>query len=175
MTKRAFPRKIVFFSILLLIAAAAGWYVFVYSQSDEAKIRSVLETLCSIGSKSPGDGAASSVQKLRALESVSADEVDFDLDNSIFSGRMTISEFSGNVVRFRALFREVKIAMRDLEITVESPDSAKAFFTGSLDGVGKPDRGVGRVSEVRDIFCRLRKIDGSWKIVSLDIEKVLQK
>ena len=175
MTKKPFPKKILVSSILLLAAAGAGWYFFVYSRSDEAQIRSVLETLCSIGSKSQGEGAASSVRKLKALEKVSAEEVDFDLDNSIFSGRLKLSEFSGNVVRFRALFREVRITMRDLEVTVESPDSAKALFTGSLDGVGKTERGIGRVSEVRDIFCRLRKIDGVWKVVSLDIERVLQK
>lgn len=174
MNFRKIPHQLIWIVAAVILLVAGGYIYYLRNMTDEAKIRDVLETLCDIGTKS-GEGAAATALKLKSLEKIFAPEVDINLDDRIFAGKVKQTELTGDVVRFRAIFDRVKIGMRDLEIKVEGPEQAEAVFTGSLDGVGKSGGGVGTVSEVRDIFCKLEKIDGDWKINSLSVQNILQK
>ena len=52
------------------------------------------------------------------------------------------------------------------------PDGAQVYFTGLLDGVARNGEQVG---EVRDLFCKLKKVDGKWRISEMNIREVLEK
>ena len=62
--------------------------------------------------------------------------------------------------------------MRDLQILEITPERATAVFTGFLEGDTTDGKGI---SEVRDLFCSLKLLDGSWKVERITVREVLEK
>lgn len=70
------------------------------------------------------------------------------------------------------MLRNCIVDVRDILITIEAPDRARAVFTGTLDGRLKDGRAI---SEVRDLFCTLEKREDRWLITNLSVRDVLEK
>ena len=143
--------------LILVLGGLSFWYL--NRNTDEAEIRLTLKQLCSVGSKAESESAA-------------ADPCRLDFRHSMFQGDFSVSEIAANIARFRMLFQTVQIEIRDLHITVTPPDGAQVYFTGLLDGVARNGEQVG---EVRDLFCKLKKVDGKWRISEMNIREVLEK
>lgn len=166
-------KRVLFSAILVFVLAAGGaaaWYFL--RDSDEVKIRRTLRELCSLATKGSGEKAASGLLKIRQVESLFAPRCQFDFKHEMFSGELSDVEIASTLTRFRALFSTVSVKMRGLEIAVEPPDSASAIFTGILEGRMKDGR---TISEVRDLFCSLKLLDGSWKVERITVREVLEK
>ena len=176
-------KRILISAILVLVLAAGGaaaWYFL--RDSDEVKIRGgaaavaccrgrTLRDLCSLATKGSGEKAASGLLKIRQVESLFAPRCHFNFKHEMFSGELSDTEIASTLARFRALFSTVSVKMRGLEITVEPPDAASAVFTGILEGRMKDGR---TVSEVRDLFCSLKRIDDRWKVDRITVREVLE-
>ena len=165
-------KRILISAILVLVLAAGGaaaWYFL--RDSDEVKIRRTLRELCSLATKGSGEKTASGLLKIRQVESLFAPRCHFNFKHEMFSGELSDTEIASTLARFRALFSTVSVKMRGLEITVEPPDSASAVFTGILEGRMKDGR---TVSEVRDLFCSLKRIDDRWKVDRITVREVLE-
>lgn len=166
-------KRILISAILVLVLAAGGaaaWYFL--RDSDEVKIRRTLRDLCSLATKGgAGEKAASGLLKIRQVESLFAPRCHFNFKHEMFSGELSDTEIASTLARFRALFSTVSVKMRGLEITVEPPDAASAVFTGILEGRMKDGR---TVSEVRDLFCTLKRIDDRWKVDRITVREVLE-
>ena len=164
-------KRILISAILVLVLAAGGAAAWDFRDSDEVKIRRTLRDLCSLATKGSGEKAASGLLKIRQVESLFAPRCHFNFKHEMFSGELSDTEIASTLARFRALFSTVSVKMRGLEITVEPPDAASAVFTGILEGRMKDGR---TVSEVRDLFCSLKRIDDRWKVDRITVREVLE-
>lgn len=165
-------KRILISAILVFVLAAGGaaaWYFL--RDSDEVKIRRTLRELCALATKGSGEKAASGLLKIRQVESLFAPRCQFNFKHEMFSGELSDVEIASTLTRFRALFTTVSVKMRGLEITVTPPDAASAVFTGILEGRMKDGR---TVSEVRDLFCSLKLLDGRWKVDRITVREVLE-
>ena len=163
--------KIGLLILLLLGAAVAGWRIW-KSRTPEGQVRRQLLQLVECVSKREGEGTAAGLWKGRAIAELFAPECTFEFRTEMFGGTYTPSEISADLARFRMMFEQVEVAMRKLVITFPAPTEAAADFTGHLIGTLK--RG-GTVDAVRELVCRLREIDGEWKITSITVREILER
>lgn len=156
--------------LFFLLGGVSYWYF--NRDTDEIKIRQTLKSLCSLGSKTEGETIASTALKLQETRDLFAESCQLDFQHNLFQGTFTITEINQGIARFRMLFQQVKIEIRDLHITMISPEEAQVYFTGLLHGVELSGE---RISEVRDLFCKLKKSNGKWLVSDISINEVLEK
>ncbi len=167
-----FRKRILISALLVFVLAAGGATAWHFLRAgEEGRIRRTLRELCSLATKGSGETAASGLRKIRQVESLFAPRCRFDFRHEMFSGELSDVEIASTLTRFRALFTSVSVKMRDLEISVAPPDEASAVFTGILEGRSKDGRSV---SEVRDLFCSLKLLDGRWKVERITVREVLE-
>ncbi len=158
---------------LLTVVALGGvslWYL--KQDSDEGKIKDTLRALCQIASKADGEKNTTNLLKMRAIDNVFAPECRINFHYDLFNGTYKTEEVVSAWGRSRGLFRSCNVDLRDLSITVTPPDKAVAYFTGTLDAQLTDGS---KISEVRDLECRLQKFENDWKITDISIRNVLEK
>lgn len=154
------------------IAVAAGVFFF-FRESDEKKIKSTLNELCVIGSKSSGENPAFLALKANRADKVFAPKCSFDFKLHIMDGVITPTEIGAKILRFQALFNNVKLDFSELEIAIDG-DKAAVFFTGSLRGVLKSNGD--KVDELKEIEALLeRQESGEWKFSRMSFKNILEK
>lgn len=157
---------------LLLVCAGYFTVKTVIGNSPEAKIRKTLNSLCHAASKTEEDGTSAMTIKTLTMYELFAPATSLELRPSTFNGTYSPEEIASNMVRYRALFQYVRLDMRDLFITIESPTRAEAEFTGVLDGLLK---GGDRIHEIRELVCSLEYLDDKWKVSAVKIKEILEK
>lgn len=159
----------------LLMALAVGLGVWVYFDtrtSPEAQVKKVLRELCESGTKADGDGTTSGIVKCRGAMNLFAAETELRFGTDFFSGNTNPEEIAANLNRFRMLFSQVTIGMKDVKITFKSPEEATVDFIGTLHGTLKSGS---RVDELRELICTLKKQDDKWRITALRVREILER
>ena len=167
-----FPKKW-FFLVLIPILAFGGlslWYL--NRDSDEAQIRKTLRTLCDIASKRDNEKNAMGMLKASGTDKVFAPECKIDFRHEMFVGTYTPAELTSLLARSKGVLRSCEVSIRDLAVTVESPEKASAVFTGLLDARMNDGK---TVNEVRELYCTFRKIEDRWLIDSMSVRDILEK
>ena len=106
------------------------------------------------------------------VEKVFAPECRIDFHHELFGGIYKVEEIASSLARARAMFRTCTVDFRDLSITIDPPDRATAYLTGTLDARLNDGK---TVNEVRDLECKLKKIDNHWLITDIAVRDVLEK
>lgn len=165
-------RKLIWFVFLAVLGlgGASLWYLI--RDGDEARIKATLRELCRIASRQEDEKAGSGLLKMRAVETVFAPQCRIDFRHEMFGGTYTTEEIAATLMRSRALFRFCKVDFRDLSITIVPPDRATTCFTGTLEGRLNDGKSV---NEVRDLECKLQKIENRWRITDIAVRDVLEK
>lgn len=167
-------KRVIFIVILsaAVIAVASGVFFF-FSESDEKKIKSTLDELCVIGSKSSGENPAFLALKANRADKVFAPKCHFNFKLHSMDGVITPTEIGARILRLQALFNSVKLDFSELEIAIEG-DKALVFFTGSLSGVLKSNGD--KVDELKEIEALLvRQESGEWKFSRMSFKNILEK
>lgn len=162
-----------FWFAILAMAVIGGvslWYL--NRDSDEAQVRHTLRELCRIASKNEGEKNTTGLLKMRAVETVFAPECRIDFRHEMFGGTYKTEEIAAALARSRTIFRSCDVDFRDLSITIQPPDRATAYFSGTLDARMSDGK---TVSEARDLECKFRKIDKRWLITDIAVREVLEK
>ncbi len=162
--------QIALFAAILILGGISFWYL--QTDSPEAQVRRTLKNLCTIATKTPGESAVLAGLKVSRVSALFAPVCRLEFGHDLFTGDYTDAELSANLARFRARFTVVKVSIRDLEVTIETPDRAVATFTGFLDGDLKSGE---IISEVRDLSCSLTRDKEGWKIDRINIREILEK
>lgn len=165
-------RKLVWFALLAVLGLGGVSLWYLGRDSDEAQVRSTLRELCRIASRQENEKVGSGLLKMRAVESVFAAQCRMDFRHEMFGGTYTTEEIAATLMRSRALFRTCTVDFRDLLVTIDPPDRATAYFTGTLEG--RLNNGK-TVNEVRDLECKLKKIEDRWKITDIAVRDILEK
>ena len=162
---------------LLLLAAGVLCFHF-FRDNPHRQIRRTLNELCEIVSKGSGENPAVSGLKANRADKVFAPKCEIKIGRHLFDGIYTPTVIGANIMRFKTLFKWLKISYSDLTTAISytdgSPVSAKLFFTGSCSGIQKTGHQE-KIDEIRDVEARAVKTDKGWRITYLFINKVLQK
>ncbi len=162
-----------YWPVLAAFAAGLGVWCYVYTRtSPEAQVRKVLRELCESGTKADSDGATSGIIKCRGAMALFAADTELRFGTDFFSGHTNPEEIAANLNRFRMLFSQVTVAMKDVKIKFKSPEEATVDFIGTLRGVLKSGS---RVDEIRELICTLKKQDGKWRITALRVREILER
>lgn len=164
--------KRVWLSLLAVLALGGASLWYLNRDGDEAQVKATLRELCRIASKQEDEKAGSGLLKMRAVENVFAPQCRMDFRHEMFGGTYTTEEIAATLMRSRALFRTCKVDFRDLSLTIDPPDQATAYFTGTLEGRLNDGKSV---NEVRDLECKLKKIETHWRITDIAVRDVLEK
>lgn len=159
----------------LLIAVAGiilGGYFLLMQESDPVKVRKTIKSFCRMGSKSESDGAAGAMVLISRTREIFADEFSVQIREAGLNGKFNPTKMTSELARCRAIFSSVKLDAEDMEISFPEPGRALVFFTGVLDGKTKSGR---RISEARDVECRLVLTEGKWKIVHFQLQEILAR
>ena len=164
-------KKYILFSAVLLLGAVGAW-VFFSGDSDEAKVKRVLSTLCRMATKRAGDNPAAAGLFISKTDKIFAGEFTVKVGKGMFDGVYNPTKMTAELARYRAIFKEVKVDTQDMEISFPAPDKAEAVFTGVLNGSSKTGTSV---SEARDVNCTLMRTPEGWKITALVIREIMQR
>ncbi len=163
-------RWIAIFAVILLLGGVSFWYIT--RDGDEAQIVRTLRLAATIGSKAQGETAASAIGKVNRVDDCFARSCRFDIGRAWFSGELNSTEIGSMLAQVHGVFESLDIRLRDLAVTLTSPETASVAFTGEVTGRG---RDGSRTHEIRDFVSELGKIDGIWKIRSLTVHDILEK
>ncbi|MBQ9500626.1 MAG: hypothetical protein IJU70_00570 [Lentisphaeria bacterium] len=160
--------------VLLIFAAAAGAgaFLFLRGDSDEARVKKVIRRLCDMTTKREGENPAAGALLISRTDEIFAPEVHIEAARGGFDGSYTPGRLTSELARCRAVFRRVTVRAQDEEISFPEKDKAFAVFSGTLSGDTKTGTSV---SEVRDVECRLVRLDGKWKISGMVVHEVLER
>ncbi len=165
--------RIYFFLAVLLFLGAGGlslWYIT--RDSEEAKVKATLNTLCRIASKPEGEGNSAGILKANSTPKVFASECRIDFRHEMFAGTYTPADLSALLMRSRMLFTHCRVGIRDLVITIESTERASAVFSGTFTGQMADGK---TVNEARDLYCVLKKVEGEWLLENISVHDVLER
>ena len=167
-------KKKIFSAIAVVLLAAAGYFgwAWFHRNTPENLILRQLNELAECASKPAGEGTSGGLLKIHALPSLFMPECELEFRVEMFRGRYTTGELEANLARYRVIFEQVKVGVKDPVVHLESPDTAVAEFTGTLNGRTKTGS---RLDEIRELKCRFRLTDGKWLIESMTVRDILQK
>ena len=141
-------------------------------KTPKEQIKDQLTNFLAKASKSSGDKLSTGLIKSKRLEAFFAPRCKFQIGVSSFSGTYTPVKISSNSMRYRTLFKRVKFAAHDIEVSIISPETAQADFTGSINALTKRGKSI---DDYKELSCKLRLIEGEWLLYSVSIREILKK
>ena len=155
--------------VLVLLAAAAVWWIWFRPETDEARIRRLFGELAESLCRDPSESTPTGLLKSRSVAETFTDPVEVTLDEYA-TGKLTQEQVLSHAMQYRAFLETANVSVSDLRITVTAPDRALCTFAGRF--VGRSKSGASH-REVRDLSAELVKVNNEWKIKSIQFEKVL--
>ena len=156
---------------VLLFFGAAAYFIFC-GESEEQKIRKMLNRLCTDCAKNKeSSSAAALVVKTNVLKNYFTDPCTLSVHRGFLQGTFNDVRIANEIMRVNMFFESSDLSYSDLVISVNTPE-AETTFTGRFQAVTKSGE---KVDEVREIELKLRKIDKKWKISSAEVRKILEK
>ena len=161
-----------FITILILIIFAIGAYFIFFSESEELKIRRMLNNLCTDCAKNKeSSSAAALIVKTNVLKNYFTDPCNLSIHRGFLQGTFNDVRVANEIMRANLFFESSNLSYSESTISVNLPE-AHATFTGRFQAILK---GGEKVDEVREVELQLRKIDKKWKISSVEVHKILDK
>ena len=159
-------------TVLILIVFAIGAYFLFFSESEELKIRRMLNNLCTDCAKNKeSSSAAALIVKTNVLKNYFTDPCNLSIHRGFLQGTFNDVRVANEIMRANLFFRESDLSYSDLIVTVNVPE-ATASFTGRFQAVLKSGE---RVDEMREVDLKLRKVEKKWKITSAEAHKILKR
>ena len=165
-------KKILLPALIFLLLIAGIVCFFTLRDSEEAKVKKVLQTLCRMASKNRGENAAAAALMISRTDRIFAGEFDIDIGQGMFNGKLNPTKMTSELARYRAIFEQVAVKAQDIEISFPDPAQAAVIFSGTLQGTTKNGKSI---SEARDVECLLIKQPNGWLISRLIIRDVLER
>jgi len=162
------------FWLVLLLAAAGAVIFWLLRDNDKAAVVKVMRNICGMTDKQRGESGTLGLIKIGSADKWFADRCEIDVNYGSLDGTMSPQEITALLARARGAFEEMRGTMSDLEITLhDDRQQSTAYFSGEFYGL--PKGGGAPVREVRDLECRLQKIDGKWKVIAVRVRRVLER
>lgn len=156
----------------LLIAILGCAIVIAVFPREEKKVRKQFRLLSERVSKSPEENTFTTLQKMRSIGSLFDEHCELKTDYPSLSGSYTREEISGYVGSAHSQVSRLDLTFYDLRIAFPEKEVAKVTLTARLTGRSASGE---QMDEVRELECRLRKIEKRWLFSQIDVVEVLKK
>jgi hypothetical protein len=140
--------------------------------SEEKRVKRQFSLLSEWVSRSPEENAFTMLQKMRNVGSLFDEHCELKTDYPSLSGSYTREEISTYVGSARSQVSRLDLKLYDLQIAFPEKKVAKATLTARLTGRSTAGE---QIDEVRELECRLRKIEKQWLFSKIDVVEVLKK
>ncbi len=153
-------------------AVIAGIAVYFFRESDTRAVVKITEKLAEYGTKSAGEGNVSLAVKSQGIGKLFADDATISLNKAPVFESFGPAELVGNMMRYFGCFQSVRLGAEDVHVSFPAGNEALAVFEGTLEGtiINKE-----KVEAEETVVCRLKKVKGDWKIVSLKLEEKIKQ
>jgi len=139
--------------------------------NEEKEIRRQIDALAARFSKHAGESSSVMAVKMHSLPDLFADELQLEMLGFPFNGVYRQAEISSHIARARTQFQTIDLMFHDVDVQIQDAENAVATLTGRLIIERANDKAP--AEDVREVMCRLRKIDGDWRFTSFEEVEVL--
>ena len=164
--------KIKYLFIAALIAILGIVIAITVFPSEEKRVKKQFRLLSVWVSKSPEENAFVMLQKIRDIGSLFDEHCELKTDYPSLSGSYTREEISTYAGSTRSNVSRLDLKFYDLQIAFPEKEVAKVTLTARLTGRSTAGE---QMDEIRELECRLKKIENKWLFSAIEVVEVLKK
>lgn len=161
-----------YFFIGLLIVIIGSVIAITVFPSEEKRVKKQFRLLSEWISKSPEENAFTMLQKMRNVGTLFDEHCELKTDYPSLSGSYTREEISTYVGSAHSHVSRLDLTFYDLQIAFPEKEAAKVTLTARLTGRSTAGE---QMDEVRELECRLKKIEKRWLFSAIEVVEVLRK
>jgi hypothetical protein len=161
-----------YFLIVVLIVIIGSVIAITVFPSEEKRVRKQFNLLSEWVSKSPEENAFIMLQKMRDIGSLFDEHCELKTDYPSLSGSYTREEISTYTGSTRSHVSRLDLKFYDLQIVFPEKEVAKVTLTARLTGRSTAGE---QMDEIRELECRLKKIQKKWLFSAIEVVEVLRK
>ena len=146
---------------------------FIFSQSDEAKIKKQFHKLAEKIEKNGNEHDLIAAKRAHEIEQMFTGSVRIQIPSYSVDKTFPRSEISPHVLYARALYQAMALDFHDFHIQI---DEGKTSAIVGLTGVFKATTSSGeRVDEIHEVECTLKKVEDEWMFTGIQGIEVLER
>jgi hypothetical protein len=156
----------------LLIACGLVAF-FIFSQSDEAKIKKLFHKLAEKVEKIGNEHDLIAAKKAHEIEQMFTGSIRIQIPSYSVDKTFPRSEISPHVLYARALYQNMSLDFHDFQIEIAEGNTTAI---ADLTGVFKAITGSGeQVDEIHEMECTLEKVEDEWMFTGVRGIDVLER
>ncbi len=154
----------------VLVAGIIAFFIF--SQSEEAKVKKQFEFIADKIEKTPGESKIIAATKANRIREVFAETCKIHAPAHSFSRDTSSDELSTLFLSERFEYSEISLKFYDFAIDFPEKGSAQVNLTASMEG--KLTTGE-FIEDLHELKCKLQKIEDIWRLKEIEMVEVLKK
>jgi hypothetical protein len=164
--------KIKYLFIAALIAILGIVIAITVFPSEEKRVKKQFRLLSEWVSKSTEENAFTMLQRMKDIGSLFDAHCELKVPDQSLSGSYTREEISTYAGSARSHASQLDLRFYDLQIAFPEKEVAKVTLTARLTGRSTAGE---QMDEIRELECRLKKIEKKWLFSQIDVVEVLKK
>jgi sensor histidine kinase YesM len=164
--------KIKFLLIGVLIVIIGIVVAIAVFPSEEKRVKKQFNLLSEWVSKSPEENPFTMLQRMKNIGTLFDAHCELKVPDQFLSGSYTREEISTYAGSARSHVSQLDLKFYDLQIVFPEKGVAKITLTARL--TGKSTAGE-QMDEIRELECRLKKIEKKWLFSQIEVIEVLKK
>ena len=145
---------------------------FIFSQSEEAKVKKQFEFIAEKIEKAPGEHNIIAAAKANRIIEVITDPCKIHAPAYSFSREASSDELSTFVLGKRSRYSTISLKFYDFIIDFPEKDTAQVNLTESMEGKLKTGEFI---EDIHELKCQLQKIEDIWRLKEIEVVEVLRK
>ena len=163
--------KNIFVAGLLIVCGMIAFFIF--SQSDEAKIKKQFNKLSEKIEKNGNEHDLIAAKTAHEIEQMFTGSVRIQIPSYSVDKTFPRSEISPHVLYARARYQKMDLAFHDFQIEIaEDKTTAVVGLTGIFEASTTSGE---RVNEIHEVECTLEKIEDEWMFTGIEGVEVLER
>jgi hypothetical protein len=164
--------KIKYLFIAALIAILGIVIAITVFPSEEKRVKKQFRLLSEWVSKSTEENAFTMLQRMKDIGSLFDAHCELKVPDQSLSGSYTREEISTYAGSARSHASQLDLRFHDLQIAFPEKEVAKVTLTARLTGRSTAGE---QMDEIRELECRLKKIEKKWLFSQIEVIEVLKK
>jgi hypothetical protein len=146
---------------------------FIFSQTDEAKIKKQFHKLAEKIEKNGNEHDLIAAKRAHEIEQMFTGSVRIEIPSYSVDKTFPRSEISPHVLYARALYQNMALDFHDFHIQIEEGNTSAVV---GITGVFKATTTSGeRVDEIHEVECTLEKVEDEWMFTGVRGIEVLER
>ncbi|MDY6881077.1 MAG: hypothetical protein V2J25_04735 [Desulfatiglans sp.] len=154
------------------IFAAAIIAFFLFSESEEDRVKEQFEFIAEQVDKSQGENQIIAAAKANRTKEVMIDPLKIHAPAYSISRDISSNEVSTFFLSTRSQYSEISLKFYDFTIAFPGGDTAQVTLTASMEG---RSRGGESIQDHHELACTLLKIQDVWRFQEIEVVEVLRK